>query len=154
MDASYELALAAINKLRATSAVTTILGGSTKIYDRVPEKQVNGQQVADVTSPYISMGPVTVIPDDAGCITAEEITFQIDAWSWGAGEAYSSVQVRKLADAIKRTLHRADIQLNTNALVTIEHTLTRIMRDRDGITNHAAIQFTATVETPDFNPAA
>lgn len=149
MDASYELVLAAINKLRATAAVSNLVGN--RIYDRVPQRQDGTPNVAP---PYISLGPTTVIPDDADCSTAEEITFQIDAWSWGAGEAFGSVQVRKIADAVKRALHRADIELSTNALVTIEHALTRILRDPDGITNHAAIQFTATVETPDFNPAA
>lgn len=143
MDASYELILAAITKLRATTAVTALVG--TKIYDRVPEKQ---DGTPNVTSPYVSMGPTTTIPDDYDCVDGEEITFQIDAWSWGGGEAYGSVEVRKISDAIKRALHDADLTLANNALVTIRHELTRILRDPDGITNHAAIQFTATVETP------
>lgn len=141
MDASYELILAAVTKLRATPAVTDLVG--TKIYDRVPENQDGTPNVA---SPYISMGPSSVLPADYDCVGGEEITIQFDAWSWGGGEAYSSVQVRKIADAVKRALHGADLALTNNALVTLEHELTRIMRDPDGITNHAAIQFTATVE--------
>lgn len=141
MDASYELILAAIAKLRATSAVTALVG--TKIYDRVPEKKDGTPNVA---SPYISMGPTTTIPDDYDCVDGEEITFQLDAWSWGSGEAYGSVEVRKIADAVKRALHDADLALSNNALVTLRHELTRILRDPDNVTNHAAIQFTATVE--------
>lgn len=144
MDPSYELALAALNALRADSEMISLIG--TKLYDRVPEKQVNGQTVADVTSPYVSMGPVTVLSDDADCIDGVEVTFQLDAWSWGAGEAYSSVQVRKIAHAMRRVLHETELALDKNALVVLTHTLTRILRDPDGITNHAAVQFTGIVE--------
>lgn len=146
MEPSYELQLAALNRLRATTALVAIVGN--KIYDRVPEKQVNGKPVPDVASPYISFGPVTITPDDFDCIDGEEITFQIDAWSWGSGLAYGSVQVRQIAGLVKKSLHRANLQLADNALVSVRHELTRIMRDGDGITNHAAIQFSANVETP------
>lgn len=146
MDASYELIVAALNRLRATAAVTAIVGA--KIFDRVPERQTADGPVPDVESPYISMGPSTAIPDDYDCMDGEEITIQIDAWSWGSAEAYSSAQVRKLAGAIKKALHDIDLTLTTNALVTLQHAMTRVMRDPDGITNHAAVQFTATIETP------
>lgn len=146
MDPTYELVLAAINKLRADASVAALVG--TKIYDRVPERQTANGLVADVSSPYVSMGPVTAVSDDADCIEALEITFQLDAWSWGDGDAYGSVEVRKIAGLIKKALHRADLTLSTNALVSIRHEMTRILRESDGVTNHAAIQFTATVETP------
>lgn len=145
MEPSYELQLAALNKLRETPALVAIVG--QKIYDRVPEKQQGNRTVPNVTSPYISFGPVTSIPDDSDCIDGEEITFQIDAWSWGQGEAYGSVQVRKIAGLVKKALHRADLSLSTNALVSIRHEMTRILRESDGITNHGVIQFTALVET-------
>lgn len=145
MEPSYDLQLAALNKLRAVAALTAIVGN--KIYDRVPEKLAGGALVPDVTSPYISFGPVTSAPDDADCIDGEEITFQIDVWSWGAGLAYGSVQARQIAGLVKKALHKADLDLSTNALVSIRHEMTRILRESDGVTNHAAIQFTATVET-------
>ncbi|MGV8830342.1 MAG: DUF3168 domain-containing protein [Devosia sp.] len=148
MEPTYELQLAALNALRASAALTAIVG--TKIYDRVPEKLAAGILVADVASPYISFGPVTVIPDDADgsdCIDSEEITFQIDVWSWGPGLAYGSIQARQIAGLVKKTLHKADLVLTTNALVSIRHELTRILRDSDGVTNHGVIQFTALVET-------
>lgn len=146
MEPSVDLQRAALDALKAYTPLTTIVG--QKIYDRVPEKKQGNQNVPDVTSPYISFGPVTSIPDDADCIDGEEITFQLDAWSWGDGEAYGSVEVRKIAGLIKKALHRADLTLSTNALVSIRHEMTRILRESDGVTNHAAIQFTATVETP------
>jgi hypothetical protein len=145
MEPTYELQLAALNALRATTALTALVG--TKIYDRVPEKQVNGQTVPDVASPYISFGPVTVISEDIDCIDGLEITFQIDAWSWGSGLAYGSVQVRQIAGIIRKALNKVELPLTDNAFVSIRHELTRILRDSDGVTNHAAIQFTGLVES-------
>ena len=145
MEPIYELRLAALNKLRQSSALTAIVG--TKIYDRVPEKQVSGQLVPDVTSPYISLGPATAISDDADCIDGLEVTFQIDGWSWGSGLAYSSVQASQIAGEIRKALHDVELELSANALVSIRHEMTRILRESDGITNHAVVQFTAVVET-------
>lgn len=146
MEPSYELQLVALGALRASAALTAIVGA--KIYDRVPERLAGGALVPDVTSPYISFGPVSMLPDDADCIDGEEITFQIDVWSWGSGLAYGSVQARQIAGLVKKALHKADLELTTNALVSIRHAQTQILRDSDGITNHGVIQFTAIVETP------
>src|SRR5690606_18981222 len=111
-----------------------------RVYDRPAD--------SSPASPYLSMGPWTIIPDDADCIDGVEVTGQIDVWSWGAGEAFGSAEVSKIADAVRRSLHDAEFNLTINALATIRHELTRILRDPDGVTNHAAIQFTATIETP------
>lgn len=144
-EPTYELQLAALERLRETSAVTDLVG--TRIYDRVPEKNAGGVLAPNVESPYVSFGPVTAVPDDVDCVDGLEVTFQLDAWSWGADAAYGSVEVREIAGAITKALHKADLDLATHALVSIRHELTRILRESDGITNHAAIQFTALVET-------
>jgi hypothetical protein len=139
----FELKAAIIARLKADATVASFVG--TKVYDRPPEKTGGG---LNVTSPYISMGPWTSIPDDYDCMDGVEITGQVDAWSWGSGEAFGSAEVSKIADAVRRSLHDAEFSLSVNALVAIRWELTRILRDPDGVTNHAAIQFTATVETP------
>ncbi|MET3924604.1 DUF3168 domain-containing protein [Devosia sp. 2618] len=143
MDASFELILAAINRLRATPAVTSLVG--TRIYDRVPEKTDGTPNVA---FPYISMGPSTSIPDDFDCMDGEEITIQFDVWSSGSGEAFGSVECRKITGAMKRALHDVDLTLTTNALVSLTHEMTRTLRDPNPAITHGVIQFTATVETP------
>lgn len=143
MDASYELILAAINRLRATAAVTALVG--TRIYDRVPER-LDG--TPNVTFPYISMGPTSSVPDDFDCMDGEEITIQFDVWSSGSGEAFGSVECRKITNAIKRALHDVDLPLTTNALVSFQHEMTRILRDPNPAITHGVIQFTAVVETP------
>ena len=143
MDASFELIGAAMTRLRATAAVSSLI--STRIYDRVPEDQSGAPAVA---FPYVSLGPSTSIPDDYDCLDGEEITLQFDVWTSGNGEAYGSVQCRKICDAIKRALHDAELTLTTNALVTLQWELTRILDDPSPAITHGAIQFTATVETP------
>lgn len=137
MDASYDLEVVVIAALRADEAVSAIVGA--RIYDRVPSSPAQ-------ISPYISMGPSDASQDDADCIEAEEITFQVDCWSWGDGEAFGSAEVRQLSGAVKRCLHDAELALSENALVTLDHRITRVMRDPDGVTNHAAMTFSAFVE--------
>ena len=138
-----ELIKACLDRLRADATLVSLLGPGDQIFDRVPETK-DGK--TKVRSPYISLGPTTSIPDDYDCRDGEEITFQLDAWSWGHDIAYSSAEVRRIAAAMKRSLHNAEIVLTDNALVTLTHELTRILRDPDGVTNHAAVQFVAVVE--------
>lgn len=143
MSPSFELISAAMNKLKATTAVTFFV--DDRIFDRVPEKQ---DRSPNVESPYISFGPTSGVPDDAECMDGVQITFQVDVWSWGAGDAYSSAECHKLCDAVRRALHNAELALTQSALVTLTCELFRILRDPDGVTNHGVIQFTAVVETP------
>lgn len=142
MAPDLELVTACLARLRADTAVTALVGA--KVFDRVPEKQ---DGTPNIESPYISCGYTSITPDDAECIPGDEIEFQIDAWSWGSGEAYASAEVRRIADAVKRALHLAEFDLTVNALASIEHDRTRIQRASDGVTNHAAIRFVAVVET-------
>lgn len=139
MDASVELIRAIFDRLRATSDVSNFIG--QRVYDRVPDAQ-------DVAFPYVSLGPSTAIPDDFDCMRGEEITIQLDVWTSGDAEAYGSVQARKLTGAIKKALHDVDITLTTNALVTLQHEMTRIIDDPNPAISHGVIQFTAQVETP------
>lgn len=148
MDASLDLINAAFAKLRATPALMSIVTG---IYDEVPRQQDGSPNVA---SPYVSLGPSDSTSEDydpgaSGTSgDAEGISFQIDAWSWGAGEAFSTAEVRKIAALIRKTLHHAELELAENSLVTIVHEVTRILKDPDGTTRHAAIQFSAVVDIP------
>ena len=143
MDASFELIKAVFDRLKSTPAVTTFTG--QHIYDRVPEKT---DGTPNVPFPYVSLGPSSAIPDDFDCLQGEEITIQLDVWSSGAGEAYGTVQCRKICGAIKKALHDVDLSLPTNALVTLQHEITRIIDDPNPAINHGVVQFTATVETP------
>jgi hypothetical protein len=137
-DPRYDLIFAALARLRTAPAVVALIGD--KLFDRVPEP--------DPEMPYVTLGPSTVLPADADGIPGVEVSFQLDIWSEGAGEAFSSVECGKIADAIRRALHQAELELGGNALVTLEHRLTQLLRDPDGITQHGVVQFEAVVETP------
>jgi hypothetical protein len=143
MEASVELIKAVFEHLKATPAVTDFV--AQHIYDRVPE-ETDGS--TGVPFPYVSLGPSSTIPDDFDCLQGEEITIQLDVWSSGSGEAFSTMQCRKICGAIKKSLHDVDLSLPTNALVTLQHEITRIIDDPNPAIHHGVIQFTATVETP------
>lgn len=130
---SLELQGAIIARLKAYAPLTAIVG--QRIYDNVP---------ANAMTPYVSLGPEQVVSDDADCITGFEVTNQIDAWS----EAVGLPEVKKIAEAVRAALHRYDLPLSDNALVSIEHRQTRFLRDPSSATNHAAIDFTSFVEQP------
>lgn len=134
-DPGFELEAAVIARLKADAAVSGFVGA--RVYDRPPD--------GPALYPYTSMGPSDVITDDVDCLPAAELTFQVDCWSYGDGQAYGSAEVRKLAYAVRKSLDGAEITLTTNVLVTLNHETTRIMRDPDGATNHAATTFSALV---------
>jgi hypothetical protein len=140
-DAGFELAKAMLDALKAAEAVTAFT--DQRIYGRVPARQDDGPPVA---YPYISLGPITTIPDDFECIAGEEITVQLDIWTSGGGEAWGPAQCAKLCGAVKRTLHDAVLNLNANALVSLRHELTRILDDPQSNICHGPVQFTAQVE--------
>lgn len=143
-DASLELMMAAVGRLRATPAIVAYVG--TRIYDRVPAS-ATGQWTA--TFPFISNGPTTSVPDDYDCVRGEEITIQFDVWTSGtSGEAYDSIQGRKIANLVKRALHDVDLTLASNPLVTLQHVMTRQVGDPNPAIHHFAVMFRATVETP------
>jgi hypothetical protein len=141
MDPTYELAAAVVARLKADAEVAAIVG--TKVYDRAPTAD------AAPSPPYVTLGPSDAASDDAECIEAYEITMQIDCFSWGAGEAYISEQVRKLAHDVRKALRGTEITLQSNALVLLAHRITRFFRKEDDTVNTAAVTITAIVEAKD-----
>lgn len=139
MATDFDLILAVRATLLADPAVSGFIG--TRFYDPPPSGD------ASVTFPYISLGPTTIFPDDFDCVDGDDISIQLDVWTRGAGEANSSVQARRICSAVRRLLHNAEFQLGgTSALAILRHSLTRILRDPDGQTNHGVVQFDAVVE--------
>lgn len=137
-DAVVALLSSVLSQLKADAAVSLLV--AARVYDRPPHG------ADDATYPFISLGPSDDVTDDAECIDGVEISFQIDAWSVGANEAYGSAQVRRIAGAVRAVLHDADLDLAYGALVLLRHERTRVMREPDGLTNHAAMTFTAIIE--------
>lgn len=142
MDPTLELQGAIIARLRADATLAAIVGkttgGTVKVFDNAP---------SGTTEPYVSIGPTSFQQEDADCIEGGEVMFQIDAWSTGDGNSVgASTQVRKMADAIRRALHRHEFALVQNAVVMFEHWRTDYLRN--GQDTHASVRFTGFVETP------
>jgi hypothetical protein len=132
-DPDLEIQGEVVKRLKADPAVTALVNG--RIYDSVP---------STATFPYVSYGPSDLVTDDAECITAFSGFHQLDAWSRAVGYP----EVKKIADAVRRSLHDAPLALPSNALVFFEHRSTRYVRDPDGLTSHAVIQLESGIEQP------
>lgn len=140
MDPANEILKKVIAELRASAALTAFVG--SKIFDRPPHE--DGEP--NVPSPYISLGPHdTTTAELADCLDLVDLNFQIDAWSWGTGQAYHRSEVSDIASAIRKALHLRSISLTSGVTVELLHRQTRYLRDPDG-TNHAALAFEAHVD--------
>lgn len=134
MSASNELQALIYNRLTTNAGVTAIVG--TRVYDNPP---------SNADFPYVSFGPSDVVEDDADCITGRIETIQIDCWSRYQG---GFKEVKSLADAVKKALHRYNGALTVNALVEMTVQSVRHFRDPDGITSHGVVTVQAIVEEP------
>jgi len=119
--------------LKGNAAISAVSNG---VFDEVP-KNPFGAKTA-----YISFGPVDTNEDDAGCIMSVETTLQIDVWSRAPG----FVECKRIADLVKKSLHRKPLALTENALVDGWVPLVRVFRDPDGVTSHGVVQVTALIE--------
>jgi hypothetical protein len=128
---SLELQGVIVSRLKADSAVWALV--ADRVYDNVPK---------NAGFPRVTLGATDETSDDADCIEGLAISFQVDCWSQDVGFP----QIRQMSDAVRRSLHNADLTLKDNALVSLTHRQTRVFRDPDGLTSHAAMTFDAFVE--------
>ena len=138
IDASYELQIAIVERLKAYGPLVALIG--QRVYDSVPRD--SSGNVSSATFPYVSFGPETAVGEQFECIIGSEITIQLDAWSRGVGFP----EVKKIAGAVRAALHNYPLPLAENALVSFEYEGRRIFRDPDGKTSHAVLTFRAIVE--------
>lgn len=124
---------------RLKGALAALVGD--RVYDHVP-RDTGGALTA--AFPFVNVADFQEITDDADCISGAEIVVTIEAWSRAVGFP----EVHRIASAVKAALHNADIELDDAALVALEHGTTRTLRDPDGLTSHAILEFRALVETP------
>jgi len=110
--------------LRAALAGAPVAG---RIYDRVPPAP---------THPYVAFGPAQTLEDGDDCIDGSESFLDLHVWS----EEVGFTQAKAIADTIRSTLDRADLTLDGHALVEMQVTQTRYLRDPDGLTSHAVVE--------------
>lgn len=137
---ALELQGAIVGALKGAAAVSAIVG--SRVYDHVPRSPASGEITA--AFPFVAISAWQEITDDAECIDGSEVNVTIDAWSRAVGMP----EAHRLAAAVKDALHNAELSLTENALVMLDHETTRTLRDPDGITSHAVLNFRAFVELP------
>lgn len=122
------------------------------IYDRLVESagvhniaadRIFDNPIGQDVFPYISFGSSDAVEDDADCITGRVETIQVDCWSRYQG---GFKEVKALADAVKKSLHRYAGELSVNALVEMTVQTVRVFRDPDGITSHGVVTVQAIIE--------
>lgn len=130
---TLELQGVIVARLKDFPGLTALV--ANRVYDNVPP---------NASFPYVSWGPEQSISENADCISGFNISIQIDAWSRAVGLP----EVKQIAEQVRLALHDYDPELTANALVSLQHNQTRTLRDPDGLTNHAVIEFTAFIEQP------
>lgn len=126
-----ELQGAIVQRLKADPAVAALVAG--RIFDAIPQ---------GAAFPYVSYGPGDFIRDDADCINGYQAFVQLDVWSRTVGNP----EALKIADAVERCLHDANLALPTNALVFFNHIQSDPARDPDGITTRVIMRFEGFIE--------
>jgi len=109
----------------ALTAAPALAGG--RVYDDVPE---------DAAFPYITIGDGDTVGESNPCWDATEVNVQIDAWSRAPGFP----EVKALAAVIRRRL-AVEFAIPGFRIPHAEHVLTQYLRDPDGITRRARMQF-------------
>lgn len=130
-DPSYALQKALVARLKATSGVTDLVG--TRIFDAVPKS---------AAFPYLTLGEVQVVPDEADCYAGAEVYFSVHAWAREPGAA----DVKRIAPAVQAAVLADDLALDGHTVVSVAFDGAQYMRDPDGLTSHAVISFIAETE--------
>lgn len=126
-DPGLELQGAIVAALKAAEVC------SARVYDRVP---------AAVQFPYVTIGEVQVIDDEAECIEAVEVFVTIHTWSRAVGKPEASA----INAQIRAALHNANLPLSTWRLLEIRQRDARTFTDGDGITTHGISVFRALID--------
>ncbi|TPM55348.1 DUF3168 domain-containing protein [Mesorhizobium sp. B2-2-4] len=130
---SLELQGAIVARLKAVAGVTALIG--QRVYDRVPAKPV---------FPYVTLGPMDELSEDADCIDGFSIALDINVWSRAVGFP----EAKRIGDAVRAGLLDPELALTDNALVYFQHRQTVYSEDPDGLTNRARMSFEAFAEQP------
>lgn len=141
MDEIASLKNELLKRLRAYAPLAAITGG--RIYDVPPVS------AEEMTSPYVRFGQFSSSDDGAECFESYDITGQIDVYSWGSGEAASTVEASKISGMIRLVIDDFDddIQLSSGyVLGDIRFRSKRVITASDGKTKHVPITINAIVD--------
>lgn len=130
MDAANEMQRAIVGRLKAK----LVAGG--RVYDRPPQS---------VTFPYVHVGEVQVIDDEAEGVEAFEVFATLHTWSQNASFG-GKPEAMAIQAAMRAALHSADLALVGGSLIEIRHRDSRAFIEGDGITVHGVCTYRALVE--------
>jgi len=139
-DPSYALQVAIVAKLRADPDVVAIVAASPVagvstpgVWDRVPP---------NAKRPYIVVGEIQVLADDAEGIVGSESFNTIHVWADDLGMKTA----KRLAGVVRKSLHEAELSLTGQRLIEIRFAETRFINDPDGVLTHGIMTFRALSE--------
>lgn len=132
MSPSVELQTLIFETLSADDDLSALV--EDRIFDRMP---------SEGDYPCITFGPSEYVDDDSICITGRVETLQIDCWTRFQGRLRPC---REIADAVKKAIHKADLELFVNALIRIQVDGVRVFGEPDGVTAHGVVTVVATIE--------
>ncbi|EJW12735.1 gene transfer agent-like protein [Rhodovulum sp. PH10] len=121
-DPSLALQGAIVAALKATPAVA---GG--RVLDDVP---------LEAEFPHLQVGEGETVGDDTECLVSSEVTMQVHVWSRAVGFP----EARRIAGEVRARCTTA-FALEGFTVVLAEHLQTRFLRDPDGLTSHAVVEF-------------
>lgn len=104
-----------------------VAGG--RVYDRPPESP---------TFPYVTIGDEQVIYDSDECATGFEVHPDVHVWS--RPSTGSKVEVKTLVAAVVEAVTGIS-SVSGFSVVSSRFETSRVLRDPDGITEHAALTF-------------
>lgn len=109
-----------------------------RIYDDVPPKP---------TKPYLSFGPVQVLPEDAAEYDGADVSLQIDGWS----ASLQRKEIAQIGRALRALLHNVQqrpgvVTVEGHRLVSLRIEDARYIRDDDGVSQHGVFSFRARLE--------
>ena len=112
------------------AALTTLLGGTGRIFDHVPD---------NTPYPYIS---ILMFPwNDRGNYTYEglEIEFQLSAWV--RGDKPGSLSTQLIQKRIDELIHKANISINGWYIISLRRSLIDIRTEDDNVTKEGIQRF-------------
>lgn len=119
--------------LSSDMAVTALLGSPLRLYQDTP---------TPVMAPYATFGTVTVTDDSNECQAATDVHLDIEIWSRATGFE----EIKRIASAVRTSLNRADLSLDTQRCVLLEHVTTRHSRGNELPMKQAILTFHAILE--------
>lgn len=130
-EVSLMLQAAVIAAMKNESTLTALIG--ERVYDDVPPKP---------TFPYVNWDDDGTNDDSADCVTGSEIFFSLHIWSRSVGKP----EAKRIAGVIRRLLDENELSVTDYHLVTLNHRITRWVRDPDGLTKHGIVTFRALID--------